>query len=191
MFSENGLHMGNIYLSIYIKGFLNGSSNKESASKRGDTGNADLISESGRSSGGGNGNPLQYSCLQNLMDRWAWRAIIHGVPKNQTWLSTHTYMHTHTHTHNFLVKLNVQDSKFWCSYSLIIDLNCSDICHPGYRGIMCKSTPNDLPDTLQFPKSAYSPNTDSLLLPSLKLKIQRICKNDPWPFHNSGFQNNS
>ena len=138
MFSEDGLHMGNIYLSIYIKGFLNGSSNKESASKRGDTGNADLISESGRSSRGGNGNPLQYSCLRNLMDRWAWRAIIHGVPKNQTWLSTHTYMHTHTHTHththNFLVKLNVQDSKFWCSYSLIIDLNCSDICHPVVQG---------------------------------------------------------
>ena len=38
----------------------------------------------GRSSGGGNGNPLQYSCLENPMDRGAWWAIVHGVTKNQT-----------------------------------------------------------------------------------------------------------
>ena len=35
----------------------------------------------GRSPGGGNGNPLQYSCLENCMDRGAWRATVHGVPK--------------------------------------------------------------------------------------------------------------
>ena len=39
---------------------------------------------SGRSSGGENGNPLQYSCLGNVMDRGAWRAIVHGVPKSWT-----------------------------------------------------------------------------------------------------------
>ena len=38
----------------------------------------------GRSSGGGNGNPLQYSCLQNPMDRGAWRATVHMVAKSQT-----------------------------------------------------------------------------------------------------------
>ena len=38
----------------------------------------------GRSSGGGNGNPLQYSCLGNPMDRVAWWATAHGVTKNQT-----------------------------------------------------------------------------------------------------------
>ena len=46
----------------------------------------------GRSPGGGHGNPLQYSCLENPMDRGAWRAIAHGVAKTQTqleWLSTH------------------------------------------------------------------------------------------------------
>ena len=48
-----------------------------------------LISRSGRSPGGGNGNPLQYSCLENFMDRGACRAIVHRVAKNQTWLSTH------------------------------------------------------------------------------------------------------
>ena len=46
----------------------------------------------GRSSGEGHGNPLQYSCLQNPMDRGAWRATVHGVAKSQTWLSN-----THTH----------------------------------------------------------------------------------------------
>ena len=43
----------------------------------------------GRSSGEGNWNPLQYSCLGNPMDRGAWWATIHGVAKSQTQLSTH------------------------------------------------------------------------------------------------------
>ena len=38
----------------------------------------------GRSPGGGNGNPLQYSCLENPMDRGAWWATVHGVAKSQT-----------------------------------------------------------------------------------------------------------
>ena len=50
-------------------------------------GDAVLIPESGRSSGGGNGNPLQYSCLVNPMDRGAWRATVHRVSKSQTFLS--------------------------------------------------------------------------------------------------------
>ena len=41
----------------------------------------------GRSLGGGHGNPLQYSCLENSMDRGAWRAIVHRVTKSWTWLS--------------------------------------------------------------------------------------------------------
>ena len=43
-----------------------------------------LIPGLGRSPGGRNSNPLQYSCLQNPMDREAWRAIVHGVTKSQT-----------------------------------------------------------------------------------------------------------
>ena len=54
------------------------SESKESARNVGDTG---LIPESGRSPGEGNGNPLQYSCLENPMDRGAWRATVHGVTK--------------------------------------------------------------------------------------------------------------
>ena len=38
----------------------------------------------GRYSGGGNGNPLQYSCLENSMDRGAWRVTVHGVAKSRT-----------------------------------------------------------------------------------------------------------
>ena len=47
----------------------------------GDLGDAGLISGVGRSPGGGNGNPLQYSCLGNPIDRAAWRAAVHGVAK--------------------------------------------------------------------------------------------------------------
>ena len=47
-------------------------------------GEADSIPGLGRSPGGGNANPLQYSCLENSMDRGAWWATVHGVTKSQT-----------------------------------------------------------------------------------------------------------
>ena len=53
----------------------------------GDIRDVGLIPGSGRSPGGGHGNPLQYSCLGNPMDRGAWHATVHGVSKSQTWLS--------------------------------------------------------------------------------------------------------
>ena len=61
-----------------------GSDGKESAYNAGDPG---LIPGSGRSPGEGNGNPLQYSCLENPMDRGAWPATIHGISKSRTQLS--------------------------------------------------------------------------------------------------------
>ena len=48
----------------------------------------------GRSPGGGNGNPLLYSCLENSMDRAAWWATVHGDAKSWTVLSTHVHTHT-------------------------------------------------------------------------------------------------
>ena len=63
---------------------LDGLSGKESAFNAGDTGDLGSILGLGRSLGGGNGNPLQYSCLKNPMDRGAWRATVHGVAKSQT-----------------------------------------------------------------------------------------------------------
>ena len=49
----------------------------------GDIRDVGMIPGSGRSPGGGHGNPLQYSCLENPMDRGAWRAIVHGVAESQ------------------------------------------------------------------------------------------------------------
>ena len=54
---------------------------KESACNAGDTGDSVLIPGWGRSPGRGNGNPLQYSCLQNPIDRGAWQATGHRVTK--------------------------------------------------------------------------------------------------------------
>ena len=61
-----------------------GSDSKESACNVGDTG---LILVSGRSPEEGNGNPLQYSCLENSMDRGAWWATVRGVTKSWTQLN--------------------------------------------------------------------------------------------------------
>ena len=61
-----------------------GSDGKEPACNAGDL---HLIPRSGRSPGEGNGNPRQYSWLENLMDRGAWRAAVHGVSESQTQLS--------------------------------------------------------------------------------------------------------
>ena len=47
-------------------------------------GNLGSVPGSGRSPEEGNGNPLQYSCLENSMDRGAWQATVHGVAKSQT-----------------------------------------------------------------------------------------------------------
>ena len=71
-FSNNGLHV----INIGFPGTLDG---KESACSAGDMG---LIPGSGRSPGGGYGNPLQYSRLENFKDRGAWWATVHGVAKS-------------------------------------------------------------------------------------------------------------
>ena len=62
--------------SLSVLGFPGGSEVKASACNAGDLG---LIPGSERSPGGGNGNPLQYCCLENPMDRGAWWATVHGV----------------------------------------------------------------------------------------------------------------
>ena len=71
-----------------ISGFPGGSGSKASAYNAGDPGS---IPGSGRSLGEGNGNPLQYSCLENPMDREAWWATVHGVTKSRTWVSDFTF----------------------------------------------------------------------------------------------------
>ena len=64
---------------------------KNPPASTGDTRDVGLVPESGRSPGGENGNPLQYSCLENSMDKEASQATVHGVTKSQTQLSTHAH----------------------------------------------------------------------------------------------------
>ena len=71
------------YLEI-LMGFPGSSVVKNLLANSGDAKDMGLIPELERSPGRGNGNPLQYSCLENSMDREAWQAIVHGVTKSRT-----------------------------------------------------------------------------------------------------------
>ena len=85
------MSINHVHLSVQIKLFAYdhgwktllpcSSSGKESACDAGDQSSIPWL---GRSSGEGNGNPLQYSCLENSVDREAWQAIVHGVTKSRT-----------------------------------------------------------------------------------------------------------
>ena len=79
--------LSNLAAAIQFIGLPQGLSGKESACNAGDAGGVGLIPGSGGSPGEGNGNPLQYSCLENPMDRGARRATTHRVAENWTWLS--------------------------------------------------------------------------------------------------------
>ena len=69
---------------VFISCFPGSSDGKESINNGGDSG---LTPGSGRSPGEGNGYPLQYSCLENSMDRGAWQSTAHGIAKSWTRLS--------------------------------------------------------------------------------------------------------
>ena len=95
-------------------GFPGGSSLKNPP---GNTGDADSIPGSGRSPGGGHGNPLLYSCLENPMDRGAWRAIGHGLAKTQTWLSDSTAIaiqgYSPRERQSIVCKAKTVSKKYW------------------------------------------------------------------------------
>ena len=87
------------------RAFSGGSDGKEYACNAGDTKVTGLIPGLGRSPGEGNGNPLQYSCLENSLDRGAWWVTVHGVTESDMTeqlthicMDVHTCMHTYTHT---------------------------------------------------------------------------------------------
>ena len=96
-----------MYLSIFVKvleiwASLVAQMVKAPACNAGDPGS---IPGMGRTPGDGNGNPLQYSCLENPMDGEAWQATVHGVAKSQIRLrDSHTHTHTHTHTLEYFRK---------------------------------------------------------------------------------------
>ena len=88
--------------SLPIGRFPGCSEGKESACNVGDLGS---IPGSGRSPGEGNGNPLQYLCLENPMDGGAWQATVHDVTKCQTWPRNFTFFHfatRHAHSESLL-----------------------------------------------------------------------------------------
>ena len=74
-----------------LLGFPGGSDGEESACNAGDPGSIPGLRWS---PGGGHGNPLQYSCLENSMNRGAWWATVHGVAKGRKWLSN-SHFHFH------------------------------------------------------------------------------------------------
>ena len=79
---------------------------KESACNAGAAGNA--ITGSGRTPGEGHGNLLQYSCLENPMDRGAWQATVHRVAKSRTWLKRHAQYRNS----QLKVSAKIEDAKF-------------------------------------------------------------------------------
>ena len=93
--AENSMFFRSNTLTVFLKSieyqyFLNSGSSevKASACNAGDLGS---IPGSGRSPGEGNGNPLQYSCMENPMDGGAWWATVHGVAKSRTRLNDFTF----------------------------------------------------------------------------------------------------
>ena len=76
--------------TLCYRGFSGGAVVKNPPANAGDTGDTGSIPGSGKSPGEGNGNPLQYCCLKNIMDRGAWQATVHGV----TDLDTNELAHT-------------------------------------------------------------------------------------------------
>ena len=96
---------------------------KNPPANAGDRRNVSVIPELGRSPGGGHGNPLQYSCLENPMNRGNWRATVHGVAMSWTllkWLSTqhHDYFGLFTKfcqmSFIMLCLVEFSDCFLWC-----------------------------------------------------------------------------
>ena len=85
-----------------LYGLPSGSMVKNPSANAGDTGVGSIL-ELKRSPGRGNGNPLQYSCLKNPMDRGAWQAIAHRVVESWTQLSDFTHSLTHAGKQSMLV----------------------------------------------------------------------------------------
>ena len=105
-------------------GFPQWLSSKESVCNARDSRDLGLISGSGRSPGGRQGNPVQYSCLENSMDRGAWWAIVHRVTKSQTWLKRLS-MQAHTHWLLVLSCLGTFTSSCMCAK---LHQSCPTLC---------------------------------------------------------------
>ena len=106
-----------------FQGFLGSSVVKNLPANTGDTKDSDLIPGSGRSPGGGRGNPLQYSCLENHMDKGAWQATVHRVAENWTQLKQLS-MHTMTFPPILQVGMSLLLYKNFCKlYPSMVQMN--------------------------------------------------------------------
>ena len=76
------------------------------SAKAGDTRDMGSVLGLGRSPGEGNGNPLQYSCLENPMDRGPWQATVYRVTKIWSQLNTYAILHIHLHIYIFICFIN-------------------------------------------------------------------------------------
>ena len=93
----------------------------------------DVVSIPGleRSPGVGNGNPPQYSCLENAMDRGAWQHRVHEVAKGRTWLSTHSHIVLQIRDHKvqlclaYFISIPLYHSTFPCCFQTVMR-NLSD-----------------------------------------------------------------
>ena len=137
--------------------FRGGSNGKVSARNTGDPGSIPGL----RSLGEGNGNPLQYSCLKNSMDRGTWWATVHGVAKSQRRLSDFTFFHflsfwTESIWGNFVTRklglsvhpcrIKSQRHKFWVKQERIALSLCraKGDTHGAFASKTCVSNPENL-----------------------------------------------
>ena len=124
--------MCQIVYNVHIIGFPGGSVGKESPCNARAAANMGSIPDLGKSPGEGHGNPLQYSCLENPMNRGAWQATVHRVAKSWTWLkwlSTHACMHIITYKMGiFIHSTNITGCPGHCGYNN--EQNIKD-CLPG------------------------------------------------------------
>ena len=102
--------------------------------------NVGSIPGSGRSPRERNGNPLQYSCLENPMDRWAWQAIVHGISKSRTRLSDFTSLHIPS----------LEPTGYWVWLGLVLMTQAR--CLPSIRVLV-----DDIPDISATATSVHIP----------------------------------
>ena len=109
---------GFLFLTLYDKLYRASQVALVAKNPPANAGDAGVIPGSGGSPGPGSGNPLQYSCLGNPMDRETWQATGHGATKSWTQLSTINYV-------TFTIQINIKGTKIiYCSYT-ILSVLCS------------------------------------------------------------------
>ena len=147
--------------NYYYRAFAGDVVVKNQPVNAGDAGDLGSIFGLGRSPGIGNGNPIQYSCLDNSMDRGTWWVTVHGVAKSMTWLSTHT--HTHTHTNIIIIQsitLNEFSSVTQLCLTLCDPMDCSTPGFPVHHQLLelTQTHVHWLSDAIQPSHSLSSPS---------------------------------